>query len=108
VTIMNPKIAQTSPPHNSTTMGSIEAAIAAIESLEPDEDFCYKEIAAAYGVDRVTLSRRHQEVQASHTTKSINQQKLTPPQEAELIKYIDKLTEQGLPPTRQIIRNFAA
>jgi hypothetical protein len=62
VTIMNPKIAQTSPPHNSTTMGSIEAAIAAIESLEPDKDFCYKKIAAAYSVDRVTLSQRHQEV----------------------------------------------
>jgi hypothetical protein len=40
-------------------MSSIEAALAAIESLEPREKLVYTQIAAKYGVDRRTLARRH-------------------------------------------------
>jgi hypothetical protein len=41
-------------------MSSIEAALAAIESLEPREKLVYTQIAAKYSVDRRTLARRHQ------------------------------------------------
>jgi hypothetical protein len=40
-------------------MSSIEAALAAIESLEPGEKLVYTQIAAKYSVDRRTLARRH-------------------------------------------------
>jgi hypothetical protein len=40
-------------------MSSIEAALAAIESLEPREKLVYTQIAAKYSVDRRTLARRH-------------------------------------------------
>ncbi|KAF1922240.1 uncharacterized protein M421DRAFT_79037, partial [Didymella exigua CBS 183.55] len=33
---------------------------------------------------------------------------LNPQQEYKLVSYINKLTEQGLPPTRQIVQNFAS
>jgi hypothetical protein len=89
-------------------MGAIDDALAEIESLEPGEHFVYQKIADKYGVSRSTLSRRHRGVQGQARTKNINQQKLSPPQELELIRYIERLTKQGLPPTREMIQNFAS
>lgn len=89
-------------------MASIEAAIAAIEALKPGESFTYTEIAAAHGVERVTLSRRHQQSQASRATQAVKQRKLNPQQELELVRYIERLTERRLPPTRSMIQNFAS
>ena len=40
--------------------------------------------------------------------KNFNQQKLTPEQEIELVQYIKGLAERHLPPTREMIRNFAS
>jgi hypothetical protein len=40
-------------------MGSIDAALTAIKSLELGEKVVYTHIAAEYGVDRRTLARRH-------------------------------------------------
>ena len=37
----------------------------------------------------------------------VQQQKLTPQQELELVKYIEELTACRLPPTRDMIANFA-
>jgi hypothetical protein len=89
-------------------MSSIEAALAAIESLEPGEQFSYRQIAKDYGCDRTTLARRHQGVRASRRIKAENQQALHPQQEQELLRYIKRLTERGLPPTRPMIRRFAS
>ncbi len=89
-------------------MDPIEAAIAAIESRDPTESFSYRKIAKEYGVVRSTLTRRHQAISVPHKVKAINQRKLSPQQEQELIRYIQKLTKRGLPPTRQMIQNFAA
>ncbi|KAF2621478.1 hypothetical protein BU25DRAFT_308272, partial [Macroventuria anomochaeta] len=38
----------------------------------------------------------------------IAQQKLTPQQEDKLVKYIEELTACRLPPTREMIANFAS
>jgi hypothetical protein len=46
-------------------MGSIEAAIAAIEALKPGEKLVYTHIAEKYSVDRRTLARRHQGLSTS-------------------------------------------
>jgi hypothetical protein len=88
-------------------MSSIEAALAAIEALEPGEKLVYTQIAAQYGVNRRTLARRHQRVVSSRSIKAQNQQALYPQQEQELLRYIKHLTRQGLPPTRPMIRRFA-
>jgi hypothetical protein len=89
-------------------MSSIHAALAAIDSLEPGEQFSYRQIAKGHGCDRTTLARRHQRVAASCDTKAENQLALHPQQEQELLRYIDRLTRQGLPPTRAMIRNFGS
>jgi len=56
----HPKTPYTSTPLISANMGSLEAALAAIESLAPGESINYSEIARNYGVERSTLRRRHQ------------------------------------------------
>lgn len=66
----------------------MEAALADMESLEPEEKLNYTKIAEKHGVNRVTLSRRHQGVSASRNTKADNQLDLHPLQEQELLQYI--------------------
>jgi hypothetical protein len=61
---------------NSTIMSSIEAALAAIESLKPGEQFGYRQIAAEYHCNSTTLARRHQGVRASCQAKAVNEQAL--------------------------------
>ncbi|KAF1934942.1 hypothetical protein EJ02DRAFT_305822, partial [Clathrospora elynae] len=78
----------------------IEDALAAIESLDEGGKFTYQAIADIYGVSRTTLLRRYRQ-------QAINLQLLGPHQEVELVKYIVGLTERGLPPTREMIQNFA-
>jgi hypothetical protein len=97
------KTCQTSTLHNSTTMSPIEEALLEIESLKPGEDFQYTTIARRHGVHRSTLSRRHRAVTASRAAVAAGQQKITPQQEAELVKYIEGLTARHLPPTREMI-----
>jgi hypothetical protein len=89
-------------------MDPLEAAIAALESLKLGEKINYTQIAKKYGVDRTTLSRRHRGGQAPPSVKHENQRLLNDLQETELVKYIDRLTVRGLPPTRNMIRNFAS
>jgi hypothetical protein len=89
-------------------MGSIEAALAAIESLKPGEKVNYNQVAEQYNVQRVTLAQRHQGLSTSHATCGENQHALHPQQEQELLRYIERLTKQGLPPTQSMIQNFAS
>jgi hypothetical protein len=89
-------------------MSLIEAALAAIEALEPSEKLIYAQITRKYGVAVSTLSQRHRGVSSSRAIKAQNQQALHPQQEQELLRYIERLTRQGLPPTRPMIRRFAS
>lgn len=59
-------------------MSSIEAALAAIELLEPGEQFSYRKIAAEYHCSCVTLARRHQGLSASRATQAEKQRALHP------------------------------
>jgi hypothetical protein len=86
----------------------MDDALAAIESLEPGEQFTYQAIANQFIFERSTLSRRHRGRQGPRAAKIINQLNLNPQQEAELIQYINDLTQRALPPTRDMIRNFAS
>jgi len=87
---------------------SIEAALADIAALKPEEEICYAKIARKHSVVQSTLSRQHQAITQSATTKNVNQQKLTLQQEAELVNYIEELTARQIPPTREIVRNFTS
>jgi hypothetical protein len=89
-------------------MSSVEAALAAIESLEPGEQFSYRKIAAEYHCNRTTLARRHQGISASREVEAQNRRALHPHQEKELLRYIERLVSQGLPPTRSMIQRFAS
>jgi hypothetical protein len=89
-------------------MDPIQAAIEAFESQELGEETSYTRIAAKYNVDRSTLCRRHRGSQVPRQAQNLNRRALNPQQELELIRYIEKLTQQGLPPTRDMIRNFAS
>ena len=86
-------------------MNPIQEAIAEIESRDPGEQFSYQQIAKKYGVNRVTLMRRHK-----HETEDygVRNQSLHPEREAELVRYIETLTERRLPPTRTMIQQFAS
>jgi len=89
-------------------MAPIDDALAEIESLEPGENLSYSKIADKYGVWRSTLTRRHKAETRSREEQAIVQQKLSVQQEVELVKYIEGLTKQRLPPTREMIQNFAS
>ncbi|CAE7002810.1 hypothetical protein P3342_001681 [Pyrenophora teres f. teres] len=88
-------------------MDPIEAAIDAIESREPGAPFSYRAVAKRFGVDRTTLSRRHKGLRQSNATAHQHQQLLNPQQEHELVLYIERCTRRGLPPTREMVQNFA-
>ena len=88
-------------------MEPIEAALKSLESLNPGETPNYTAVAKKYKVHRSTLSRRHRGLTRSRAEKTENKRLLTLTQEKELVEYIDRLCARGLPPLRQIIRNFA-
>jgi uncharacterized protein YoaH (UPF0181 family) len=63
--------------------------------------------AKLYNVDRSTLSRRHRNVTNPKPICHEKEQLLSHQQEQDLVEYINKLTEKGLPPTTAMVRNFA-
>jgi hypothetical protein len=95
-------------PHNSTTISPIDAAIEEIKSLAPGEKFSYRKIAEKYGVEQTTLARRHQAKNQPRLVKSLQQRAVTPAQEQELILYINKQCEAGIPPPKNIVQGWAS
>jgi transposase-like protein len=89
-------------------MDLIQEAIEDIESREPGAKFSYREVAKRFGVDRTTLSRRHQGKQVNYEAQAERQLLLNPHQEHELMLYIGRCVRRGLPPTREMLQNFAA
>jgi hypothetical protein len=72
------------------------------------EQFKLKNTADKYGVERYTLGRRWRGVTSSKDEGYAKQQALSPQQGIELVRYTKKLTTRGLPPTREMIRNFSS
>ncbi len=89
-------------------MTDIDKAIEYLDSLEPGEIFSYTKVAEKFGVVRSTLTRRYQGISTDRKAQKLHQYKLTAHEEAELVQYIEKLTERHLPPTRDMIQNFAS
>jgi hypothetical protein len=97
----------TSPSLNADKMineQDIQKALAEVESsLDPN----YTEIAKKYGLERSTLSRHARGKTTSREDfQSQVHQCLTDAQERVLIHQINRLTERGIPPTSQMVKNF--
>jgi homoserine acetyltransferase len=89
-------------------MESMELAVEAMEAQGEGEQLSYTKAADEFNVSRHTLARRCKGIQAPVHAKNLNQQRLNPQQEQELIQHIERLKERGLPPTREMIRRFAS
>ncbi|RYN89936.1 hypothetical protein AA0120_g6512 [Alternaria tenuissima] len=85
-------------------MDPIQEAIAEIESRELGDKFSYQQIAKKYGVNRVTLARRHKGETEAY---GIRKRFLHLQHETELVRYIDTLNERRTPPTRAMIQRYA-
>ena len=85
----------------------LKEALEAADAADAASKLCYQEIADKSVVSRSTLSRQHQGICASREEAYLSRRKLSPPQEVELCKYIEGLSDQGLPPTRRMVQNFA-
>jgi hypothetical protein len=88
-------------------MDPIQKAIEYIESREVKTSFCIAKSRKDLGVNRTALSRRHQG--KTHSNGEARQrQLLNPQQEHGLVRYIEKCTRRGLPPTRKMVQNLAS
>ena len=96
-----------SAPHHHNAMG-LEEALKECNTFLSEDDIPWSKIAEKYGVVRSTLTRKWRGETRSREEQAVAQQKLTLQQEAELVKYIEELTARRIPPTRDMIRNFAS
>jgi hypothetical protein len=89
-------------------MAHEQAMKAALAELEAPSQPNYTEIGAKYKLGRHALSRRHRGKTTSRADYFSNhRQCLTNVQEEILIDQIDRLTDWGMPPTSQMVKNFA-
>ncbi|XP_044720094.1 tc5 transposase DNA-binding domain-containing protein [Hirsutella rhossiliensis] len=80
----------------------------AIIELQSQDRPKYAETARKYNIDKSTLWRRFKGKTASnHDANSYSRQKLTSAQEEILIGHVNKLTDRGIPPTPQMLKNIA-
>jgi hypothetical protein len=87
---------------------TLEEAFTECNTYKDVEDIPWTQISKKHGVVRSTLTRRYRRETQSREEQAIAQQKLTPQQEEELVKYIEELTARHIPPTREMIANFAS
>ena len=88
----------------STNMDAIDKAI---KDLESGKFKFASEAARHHGVKEATLSRRRRGKTVSRKHARENQKNLSNHQEKELVKYINKLSGLGIPPTNAMVKRFA-
>ena len=86
----------------------MEEALAECNAYKPDKKIPWTKIAEKHGVVRSTLTRKHRRETRSVHDAHLAQRNLSPQEEAELINYIEQLTADHLPPTREIVQYFAS
>ena len=87
-------------------MSSVDAALAFIDSLSPNDHINISKIAKQFDCNRSTLDKRYRGKTKPRHAQYQNQRNLNDQQEKSLIKYINRLYARGLPPNRHMIRNF--
>jgi Tc5 transposase DNA-binding domain len=81
---------------------------AAITDLQSQERVNYSATAKRYNLERTTLAKRFQgKTVSNQEATSYARRQLTDTQEKTLIQYINKLSNRGIPPTPQIVKNLA-
>jgi Tc5 transposase DNA-binding domain len=91
--------------HEMTYEDCMTKALAELESSSKPN---YSAVAKKYGLVRSTLTRRALgETTSRKQFQSDKHQCLTDTQEWVLINQINRLTERGIPPTSQMVKNFA-
>ena len=88
-------------------MAPIDDALEELQSLRPGVPFSYTEIANRHGCNRTTLSKRHRGAQGSRAAQYESQRYLTDGQSKTLVQWVNMLTKKGLPPSNEMLRNFA-
>ena len=88
-------------------MAGLEEALAECDTFETKEDIPWTKIATKHGVVWSTLSRKWRGETRSVQEAHLTQRNLLPQEETELVKHIEKLTAAHLPPTREMVQNFA-
>ncbi|EED17281.1 DNA helicase, putative [Talaromyces stipitatus ATCC 10500] len=88
-------------------MDKYELALEALHSLKPGEKRNVALIARTYGVDPSNLRKRFRKVTGPKEAQYNNQRLLNEGQSQALIRWINHLTEKGLPPTNSMLANFA-
>jgi len=86
----------------------LKEALAECDTFASTDEIPWTKIAQKHGVVRSTLTRTWRGETRPHQEKILAQQKLTQQQEEELVKYIEELTARHIPPTREMIANFAS
>jgi hypothetical protein len=100
----HPKIHKTSKFDYSTTMAPIDDAV---DDLNSQKTPRIAQTAKKYGVNRSTLSRRFHGITKPKAEAIEQQSLLTQQQQSTLVKYINTLSDDGIPPTNAMVRNFA-
>jgi hypothetical protein len=86
----------------------MEEALAECDTYGSDKKIPWTRIAENHGVVRSTLTRKHRGETRSVHDAHLALRNLSPQEEAELINYIEQLTADHLPPTREMVQNFAS
>ena len=82
--------------------------MAAFAVLDLQETRNYTEVAKEFKLEQTTLSKQYKEQTVSRKVfLSESRQCLTIAQEEALIEQINKLTDRHIPPTSQMVKNFA-
>ena len=89
-------------------MTGLKEAFAECNSYECEDDIPWQKTADKHGVVRSTLTRKYRGQTASREEAGLARRTLPPQAEDKLVDYIDKLTEAHLPPTREMVQNFAS
>ena len=81
---------------------------AAMDQLDSQKVLNYAAAARDHHISPMTLARRYRGKTVSRAeANSTYRQRLNDVQEDTLLRYIDTLTDQNIPPTSQIIKNLA-
>ena len=90
---------------STTNNTALELALADLRSQDRPH---YRATALKYHVDKSTLRRRFLGLSTSAAAaSSIYHQRLSAVQENVLIEQINRLTDRGIPPTNQMVKNMA-
>jgi hypothetical protein len=89
-------------------MAPIDEALEEIESRVFTRQIPYTQIALKHSVVATTLRRQHLGETQPRSLQNVQQQLLTPKQEIELVRWIDKETQGHQPPGQLLVKQKAS